>query len=89
MTPGEADALVRPYLPFLGEPGRLVIITPQEAGFMSDATHVEFMDHKRNAALLDCLGFAVEAEHSFPFPRRLGPFFKYNEFVTLGRRRVK
>ena len=44
MPRDDAVALVEGYLPYLRRPGRVVLITPQERGHASDATHVEFMD---------------------------------------------
>ena len=40
----EAAALLREYLPYVRAGGRAVLITPQEAGFRSEASHIEFMD---------------------------------------------
>ena len=44
MTQAEASDLVGSYLPYLRPGGQVVIIVPQEAGFASDPTHVEFVD---------------------------------------------
>ena len=30
----------------------------------------------------------MEARYSFPFPRLTGKIFKYNEFVTIARKRA-
>lgn len=83
MQPKEAVALLLKYLPYLKPQGRIIIITPQEAGYRSDKTHVTFVDFKQ----ADCVFKAVGAQHckgySFPFPRRVGHFFKYNEFVSI------
>src|SRR4051794_32549831 len=69
----EAAALLREYLPYVRPGGRVVLITPQEAGFRSDATHVELLD----LAALDSLAREVEViperAYSFPFPRLAGP----------------
>lgn len=82
----EAAALLGEYLPFVRAGGRVVIITPQEAGYASDATHVEFMD----LATLDRLARAARLEplraYSFPFPRVVGRVFKYNEFVLIAQK---
>lgn len=82
----EARTLVAEYLPFIRPGGRAVFITPQEAGFASDATHVELMDHAALERLAREVGLAVERAYSFPFPRVAGRVFKYNEFVLLARK---
>jgi 2-polyprenyl-3-methyl-5-hydroxy-6-metoxy-1,4-benzoquinol methylase len=84
MTLREAIDLIRTYLPNLRPGGRLILITPQEAGFRSDTTHVEFMDFKKLRQIQDALGLALTKEYSFPFPRFVGHLFTYNEFVSLG-----
>jgi SAM-dependent methyltransferase len=82
----EAQRLLAPYLPFLREKGRLVLITPQEAGFRSDPTHVEFCDLLALADLSKDLGLKTDRAYSFPFPRAIGRIFKYNEFVFIARK---
>lgn len=79
----EAERLVRDYLPFLKVGGKVIMITPQEAGFKSDPTHVRFVDFsclENHAANLD---LRVERLYSFPFPRWVGRAFPYNEFVCV------
>src|SRR3954451_14296384 len=39
-----AEAILREYLPCMRPGGKVVLITPQEAGYKSDATHVRFVD---------------------------------------------
>lgn len=85
MTVDEAVGLVKIYKPFLTSDARLVLITPQEKGFASDVTHVEFMDFPKLAAICSESGFEVENSYSFPFVRALGRAFIYNEFVLIGR----
>ncbi len=86
MTFDEARALVAEYLPYLRAGGRAVFITPEEAGFASDDTHVEFMDLDTLDRLARGAGLAPERAYSFPFPRAAGRFFKYNEFVLAARK---
>jgi 2-polyprenyl-3-methyl-5-hydroxy-6-metoxy-1,4-benzoquinol methylase len=83
--PESIDALVSPYLRHVRQTGRIVIFTPQERGFASDATHVAFFDFQAGKALAQRLGLEIERQYSFPFPRRVGRIFTYNEFVTLLR----
>jgi 2-polyprenyl-3-methyl-5-hydroxy-6-metoxy-1,4-benzoquinol methylase len=81
----EAELLLRTYLPFVRPGGRVLVITPQEAGYRSDPTHVRFVDAQAVASLLERTGVRVEQARSFPFPRVAGHVFTYNEFVTIGR----
>jgi SAM-dependent methyltransferase len=88
MTAAQAAALMRGHLDLLREGGRVVVLTPQEAGYRSDPTHVEFMDFDKVEGLLRQSGLEVDARYSFPFPRLAGAVFKYNEFVILARKRA-
>jgi SAM-dependent methyltransferase len=86
MRRDEAKALLAGYLPYLRAGGAVVLITPQEAGYKSDATHVEFCDLATLGALTQGLGLVAERAYSFPFPRVVGKVFKYNEFVSITRK---
>jgi SAM-dependent methyltransferase len=86
MHESEAVALLGQYLDLLRPGGRLVLIAPQEAGFRSDATHVELMDFARLQRISTRLGLVPERTFSFPFPRWAGRWFTYNEFVVVSRR---
>jgi 2-polyprenyl-3-methyl-5-hydroxy-6-metoxy-1,4-benzoquinol methylase len=82
----DARDLVKRYLPYVRPSGRVVLITPQQAGFASDPTHVEFVDQDALERLARGLGLAVRAGYSFPLPRLAGRWFKYNEFVVVAQR---
>ena len=84
MCLGEARALIGEYLAYLRPGGRLVLITPQEAGFASDATHVELMDFAKLEQLLTDFDLSPVRSYSFPFPRWVGRIFLHNEFVVIG-----
>ncbi len=81
-----AEDIVAQYLPYLRSGGEVVFITPQEAGFRSDATHVRWVDREVAEAHAARHGLAVVRSYSFPLPRPVGKVFKYNEFVTVARR---
>ena len=83
MSSEELVALLRKYRPLLKAAGRLILICPQERGFASDATHVEYMDFEKLRGAAAEAGFDVDREYSFPFPRVMGRVFIYNEFVSL------
>ena len=82
----ETTELVGRYLPYLRPAGRVIFETPQEAGFRSDATHVNFVTDQGLAALCDRLGLVVSKSYSFPFPRWVGRVFRFNEFVVVATR---
>lgn len=85
MRAPEAEALLAEYLPYVRAGGRAVLITPQEAGFASDPTHVELVDFAALDRLARATGLVPERAYSFPFPRAAGKAFKYNEFVLVAR----
>jgi hypothetical protein len=78
--------LIRQYLPFLKPDGRIILITPQEVGFRSDSTHVEYMGLEKLQEICAELQFVPERAYSFPLPRIFGKLFIYNESVVVGRR---
>jgi SAM-dependent methyltransferase len=86
MTEDEVVALLQQYETLLRPGGRLIVLSPQEAGFRSDRTHVQLMDFVRLARIVNRLGFQPERAFSFPFPRWTGPWFTYNEFVVVSRK---
>jgi SAM-dependent methyltransferase len=86
MTRSEVVEILRKYLPLLKQNGQIIIHTPQEMGYRSDPTHVEFMDWKALEHIVKQIGFRCSKTYSFPFPRIFGHLFKYNEFVFVGRR---
>jgi SAM-dependent methyltransferase len=80
---GDAAAgLLDSYLPFVRAGGRVLLITPQERGFASDATHVTFVDDGGLAELCTNAGLLVRSRRSFPLPRPAGRWFVYNEFIV-------
>ena len=88
MTTDEARVLLNHYTPFLKDNGRLIIITPQQAGYASDSTHITYLDFTKIAELPDKHFFTKDMEYSFPFPRIFGRFFLYNEFISIWRKKV-
>lgn len=86
MTYPEAATLLSGYLPYLRQGGRVIVIAPQEAGYRSDETHVEFFDEGRIARLLASHDLRLAGIRSFPLPRPFGRAFRYNEFVAVGEK---
>jgi SAM-dependent methyltransferase len=85
MTFDQAAALLEGYLPYLKPGGQVILITPQEWGYRSDNTHVHFMDTAELRRLAERLALTPARSYSFPFPRWVGPLFRYNEFVLVAR----
>ncbi len=79
----EAQALAREYLPYLRPGGKVFMLCPQERGFASDPTHVQFTTDEDLVALSRSLGLVPGKPYSFPFPRWAGKPFIYNEFCLL------
>ncbi len=86
MTEKQATDLLKEYLPFLKNKGKIVLITPQEAGYASDATHVQFTDFTVVKRIFSNLGVIKKKFYSFPFPRFVGKIFKYNEFISVAQK---
>jgi len=86
MSVDQASDLLARYLGYIRPGGKVVLIAPQEAGYRSDVTHVQFMDFSALEVILSRAGVEYERSYSFPFPRPVGRVFPYNEFVVMGRR---
>jgi 2-polyprenyl-3-methyl-5-hydroxy-6-metoxy-1,4-benzoquinol methylase len=86
LTSEQDLGILTQYLPYLRSGGRVVIITPQEVGYASDASHVEFMPFDTVAGIVEKAGLKVEKYYSFPFPRPFGKVFKYNEFIFIAKK---
>ena len=85
LTTDEAESLIAEYVDLIRPQGMLILITPQEVGFRSDASHKTFMDFAALGALCEKFHARVERQFSFPLPRRVGRAFIYNEFVVVAR----
>jgi SAM-dependent methyltransferase len=86
MTAAEATALLQSHLHLLRPGGQVIFITPQEAGYRSDPTHVQFMDFAALRDITSALELSLTKEFSFPLPRFFGSLFKYNEFVSVSKK---
>jgi hypothetical protein len=87
MRRAELVSLLHHHLDYVRPGGQLILITPQEVGFRSDSTHVEFMDLEFLRAVAADLRLEPVRDFSFPFPRPFGRVFIYNEFVSVSRTR--
>jgi trans-aconitate methyltransferase len=84
MTSLEFESMLRSYLPLLKKQGRIVVICPQESGYQSDQTHIEFMDFKKMKSIFKNVNIEAKGQYSYPFPRSFGKIFRHNEFVSIG-----
>lgn len=83
MHRAEAVRILSGYLQYLAPGGIVVFICPQERGYASDATHVEYTDFDGLADVARQLGLTVLRRSSNPLPRFAGKWFTYNEFVLV------
>ena len=81
-----SDDMIAAYLPYLRPNGKLVLICPQEKGFPTDPTHIRWVNDAELRATGNRNGFSEIRNYSCPFPRFMGKFFTYNEFVYVGQR---
>ncbi len=87
--------LLKKYSQYLKSNGRVVVLCPQERGYASDATHIEFMNFERlessfiDASLNEGFKYKVNQRYSFPFPRFMGKYFLFNEFVVIASKEPK
>jgi 2-polyprenyl-3-methyl-5-hydroxy-6-metoxy-1,4-benzoquinol methylase len=84
MTRAQAVELMQEHVAYVRAGGTVVLITPQERGFRSDSSHVEFMDFDALREVAAAVQLSVRRTYSFPFPRTAGSIFVYNEFVLVG-----
>lgn len=86
MNRTESVELIRSNLTYVRPGGKVVMITPQERGFRSDATHIEFVDFDALSEIAAACGLTTTRQFSFPFGRFMGSVFPYNEFVSVAER---
>lgn len=84
-----ATRLIAQYLPYLTSEGSVVVIVPQEAGFVSDPTHVAFLGPNEIVSVARSNDLEIEEIYSFPLPRWVGRLFRHNETVALLRKRAR
>lgn len=82
----EARNLLDRYLCNVKPGGQVIIIVPQQAGFRTDESHVDFYGPPELASLAECLGLKLDNIYSFPFPEPIGRYFVHNETVMVCRR---
>jgi SAM-dependent methyltransferase len=86
LSEAEVLKLLTVFIPVLKQNGQVILICPQEYGYRSDPTHVQYLDFERLRWIACESGLIPVKEYSFPFPRLFGQIFKYNEFVSISRK---
>jgi SAM-dependent methyltransferase len=86
LTATDTRDLLRDYLPKLRVGGRVFMICPEERGYASDPTHVQWTTGDDLEHLARDVGLMPGAPKSFPFPRWAGRWFTYNEFTLLAQK---
>lgn len=84
MSTEQGINIIKEYLPFVKS--KVVIICPQEKGFTTDETHVNFLNHADIENILKGLGLTITKSYSFPFHKQTGKIFTYNETVVVGEK---
>jgi 2-polyprenyl-3-methyl-5-hydroxy-6-metoxy-1,4-benzoquinol methylase len=82
--------LIQSYTSYLKPNAKIILITPQEKGFHSTSSHITWTDFPRLIEIMNSAApdFMLRKQYSFPFPRKFGTVFPYNEFVTQFERRI-
>ena len=84
LSTADGKKIIKEYLPLVKD--KVVIICPQEKGFTTDETHINFLDHKAIENILKSCGLKIIRSYSFPFPRVVGKVFTYNETVVVAQK---
>ena len=80
----DAIMIIEKYLPCVKN--MIVIICPQEKGFKSDKTHVNFFNKSDIENILNSFGLKVVKSYSFPLRKQAGKIFIYNENIVVARK---
>jgi len=78
--------IIKEYLPFVRD--KVVIICPQEKGFTTDETHINFLTHEDIISILEDCGLKILKSYSFPFHKQVGKVFTYNETLVVATKKV-
>ncbi|MCA9301634.1 methyltransferase domain-containing protein [Candidatus Saccharibacteria bacterium] len=83
----DGKQIIKEYLPYVKD--KVVIICPQEKGFTTDETHINFLTHNDIEGMLESCGLMVTKSYSFPFFKSVGKIFAYNETVVVAEKLKK
>ncbi len=86
LTLAQSEDMIRDYLKYLKNNGRVVVICPQKKGFSKDSTHIRYHTRDTIDMLLTKIGLDVIKKQSFPFPEIVGSIFAPNEFWVVAKK---
>ncbi|MEI7488657.1 MAG: class I SAM-dependent methyltransferase [Chryseobacterium sp.] len=81
MSTSQGKKIIKDYLPYVKS--NIVVICPQEKGFPTDETHVNFLSHADIEQILKSLGLVIRKSYSFPFHKQAGKVFTHNETIVV------
>ena len=85
----EGIKLIKRYLPYLKNQGRIVIIVPHGYCYNNDPTHVLYYDKKKIEELAYCLNYKLIKNFYHPFPDYLSKWFITDGIYILKRKENK
>lgn len=85
VTTSQGKQIIKDYLPYVSS--RVVVICPQEKGFPTDETHINFLTHQDIEKTLESLGLVVVKSYSFPFHKTAGKVFTHNETIVIAEKK--
>jgi len=84
LTTADGKRIIKEYLPYVRE--KVVVICPQEKGFTTDETHINFLTHSDIEKILKSCGLKIIKSYSFPFYKKAGKIFTHNETVVVANK---
>lgn len=84
MTTEDGTNVIKSYLPLVKS--KVVVICPQEKGFPTDETHINFLTHADIEKILQDLGLKITKSYSFPLHRQAGKIFTHNETIVVAQK---
>lgn len=76
--------IIKKFMPYIKN--NVVVICPQEKGFKTDETHVNYLSHSDIEEMLASLGMVIDRSFSFPLSKYFGKIFTHNETVVVAKK---
>lgn len=83
MTLDEGRDLLAEYLRFIRPGGKVLLICPQQKGYTTDHTHVQYLSGETMMVVARRAGLQTTKASSFPLPAKAGQWFTHNEHHVL------
>ena len=84
MPVSQGRKIIKEFLPYIKN--NIVVICPQEKGFKTDETHVNYLSKAAIEDILLSLGLAIDKSFSFPLHKYFGKIFTHNETVVVAKK---